>query len=250
MCWSWGSKHAHSANQNAANSIPPPAETPKSLSLKEQPALRLQRGGGEGPITLHSSHCKFTGLLSRFNRVRLGERNTTHKFAQSVIQGGEKKIHTRLQDLRAPLSYSTEKTKTHTYTHKEWRETWSHLQLYSFIMFPDSNLGPGCAKRKHTEGVAVTAEKQPKTSNVHVIKAGHCSFWVILKHQRNPSVPSDLSLTGIKLSPDTPVNGANSPGVSWDRGMSHHCLHPWDVPIWTHPVLSALPTHLQLFHNF
>lgn len=70
-------------------------------------------------------------------------------------KGEKKKIHSRLQDLRAPLSYSTEKTKTHTHTHKEWRETWSHLQLYSFIMFPDSNLGSGCTKRKHTEGVAV-----------------------------------------------------------------------------------------------
>lgn len=73
-------------------------------------------------------------------------------------KGEKKKIHSRLQDLRAPLSYSTEKTKTHTHTHKEWRETWSHLQLYSFIMFPDSNLGSGCTKRKHTEGVAVNSK--------------------------------------------------------------------------------------------
>lgn len=168
-------------------------------------------------------------------------------------KGEKKKKSTVVSKIYEPPWATAQKKQRHTHIHT--RSEGKRDPTCSFIPLSCSLTATWAqaVQRGSTQRVWLwTAEQQPRTSNVHVIKAWHCSFWVILKHQRNPPMPLWPQLNWNKLSPDIPANGvaANSPGIRWDWSMSHHCLHPRDVPIWTSaictaPSLTVLPQFLE-----
>lgn len=106
---------ACSCSQTKSTPSPPQLKTQNHYLLGTA-GPRAARRRGEGPSALHSSHCRFTGLLSRFNRTRLGERNTTHKFAPSVIQGERKKTQSSPRFTSPPELQHRKNKDTHTYT--------------------------------------------------------------------------------------------------------------------------------------
>lgn len=157
-CWSRGSKHAHPAKRNNTNSIPLPAETPKSLSFRNsQPSGCKEEGVRDPqPCTAPTANLLASCLIltERGWGREIPHINSHHQ----SYRGRGKKPQSSPRFTSPPELQHRKNKDTHTHTHKERRETWSHLQLYSFIMFPDSNLDLGCTNRKHTEGVAVNSK--------------------------------------------------------------------------------------------
>ena len=159
--------------------------------------------------------------------MRLGERNTTHKFAQSVIQG-EREKNAVVSKIYEPPWATAQKKQRHTHIHP--RSEGKHDPTCSFIPLSCSLTGTWtwAVQRGSIQKVWLwTAEQQPLISNVRVTLAWLFCFWMISKHHRNPPVPLWPQLNQNKLSPAIPVDGvvANWPGISWDWGASHHCLH-------------------------
>lgn len=170
----------------------------KTKQLPSQPRLKTQNhylSGTTGPraarrrewgaSALHSSHCRFTGLLSHFNRMKLGERNTTHKFAPSVIQEERKKMQSSPRFM-SPPELQLRKTKTHTHIHTKSEgkrdPTCSFIPLSCCL----TETWTRAAQKGSVQKVWLqTAEKQPLISNVHFTFAWHFFFSMVCKHHRN-----------------------------------------------------------------
>lgn len=91
---------------------------------------------------------------------------------------GREKKPSRLQDLRAPLSYSTEKTKTHTHIHT--RSEGKRDPTCSFIPLSCSLTATWtwAVRRGSVQKVWLqTAEKRPPISNVRFILGTFPSGW-------------------------------------------------------------------------
>lgn len=115
-CWSRGSKHANPAKWNDANSILPPAENSKSLSFRNSQPSGCKEEGVRDPQPCTAPTANLPASCLVLTEWGWG-REIPHINSHHQSYRRREKNRSHLQDLRAPLSYSTEKTKTHTHIH-------------------------------------------------------------------------------------------------------------------------------------
>lgn len=123
-----------------------------------------------------------------------GERNTTHKFAPSVIQGERKKTQSSPRFTSPPELQRRKKRHTHIHTRSKGKRdpTCSFIPLSCSL----TATWTWAVQRGSIQKVWLqTAEQQPPISNVHVTLAWH---FFLLDDLKAPQKFSSPPLTSVK----------------------------------------------------
>lgn len=153
--------------------------------------------------------------------MKLGERNTTHKFAPSVIQEERKKNAVVSKIYEPPWATAHKNKDTHTYAQ---RVKGNVIPLAALFLYHAAWERPGPGPQEVYRRCGCKEQRNSPWSVMCILHLlGIFSPWWSASTTEIFQASFGPEINGDKLSPAIPVirSAANSPGVSWDHAAAH-----------------------------